>query len=73
MNCCFVDFEDDDWTERFILAVQERPPIFNKVLPEHGDRNMISRLWNEIGEKMVSTWQDMTSKEKSAKGKKYKF
>jgi len=63
---------DGDWVERFIQAVQSRPPIYNTKLPEHSDRNLILRLWSEIFETMIPTWQAMTSSEKSLKGNETK-
>ncbi|XP_076757752.1 uncharacterized protein LOC143427468 isoform X1 [Xylocopa sonorina] len=63
------DYEDDDWMEKFIQTIQSKPPIYNSDLPEHCDRNLNSRLWNEVCEAMISTWKDMTSSEKVIKVK----
>lgn len=63
---------DGDWVERFILAVQCRPPIYNTKLPEHSDRNLILRLWSEVYETMIPTWPEMTSSEKTLKGNETK-
>jgi len=69
LNFSILEFVNDgDWVERFIQAVQSRPPIYNTKLPEHSDRNLILRLWSEIFETMIPTWQAMTSSEKSLKG-----
>lgn len=63
---------DGDWTERFIQEIQKRPAIYNNRLPEHSDRQMITRLWHEICAAMVSSWEILSSVEKSKAGKKYK-
>jgi len=69
LNFSILEFVNDgDWVERFIQAVQSRPPIYNTKLPEHSDRNLILRLWSEIFETMIPTWQAMTSSEKLLKG-----
>lgn len=73
LNFSILEFVNDgDWVERFIQAVQSRPPIYNTKLPEHSDRNLILRLWSEIFETMIPTWQAMTSSEKSLKGNETK-
>lgn len=50
--------------------VQSKPPIYNTKLPEHSDRNLVMRLWNEVYVTMIPSWQEMTSSEKLLKGKK---
>lgn len=67
---CFTEFEfDDDWTDRFIQAVKTKPPIYNTGLQEHSDRSLMSRLWYQIGAEVVPGWLEMTSSERSVKGK----
>lgn len=59
---------DGDWVERFIQAVQCRPPIYNTKLPEHSDRNLVLCLWSEICEAMFPMWQNLSSSEKWLRG-----
>ncbi|XP_055907251.1 uncharacterized protein LOC129942376 isoform X2 [Eupeodes corollae] len=70
MNMDSQDFQEDaSWTENFINNVQSRQAIYDASMAEHADRNFVSGLWEEISEKMVPTWHNMSPMEKNEKVK----
>lgn len=34
--------------EQFILAVKERPPLWNMLTEEYSDKNIKKKLWEEV-------------------------
>lgn len=58
-----MDFD----TERFILEVEKRPPLYKKNLEEYCDRNLKDRLWHELGELFLEGWSEMSALEKKTK------
>ncbi|KAG8299160.1 hypothetical protein J6590_107751 [Homalodisca vitripennis] len=41
-----AEFEFD--TERFILAIKERPSLWNMLLDEYSDKNIKKKMWEEV-------------------------
>ncbi|KAL4709482.1 hypothetical protein ACJJTC_012819 [Scirpophaga incertulas] len=54
--------------EHLIIAVQERPPLWNKHSKEYSDRNLKTRLWQEICENIVPKWVELSNQNKKKQG-----
>jgi hypothetical protein len=54
--------------EKLILEVERRPPLYNKKLKEHSDRNLKDKLWYEVCKSVVTKWSELPAEQKSEKG-----
>jgi hypothetical protein len=54
-------------TEKLILEVERRPPLYNKKLKKFSDRNLKDKLWYEIYESVVTNWSELPAEQKSEK------
>lgn len=41
--------------EKLIVCVQSKNPLWNQKCKDYHNRNMIKRLWEEVGEEMNNT------------------
>ena len=55
-------------TEKLILEVERRPPLYNKTLKEYSDRNLKDKLLYEVYESVDTNWSELAAEQKSEKG-----
>ena len=65
MSSVYVGYFD---TEKFILEVEKRPPLFDKKLAEYSDKNTKDKLWSEVCEAMQDDWDQMEEEDKRKTG-----
>lgn len=58
-----------DFTEKLILEVGVRPGLYNMAPPEYSDRNLKLKLWEEVCQQVIPTWNDLDFKENAEKGR----
>ena len=55
-------------TEKLICEVETRPPLYNKKLKEHSDRNLKDKLWCKVCKSVVANWSELPAEQKSETG-----
>ncbi|CAG4969819.1 unnamed protein product [Parnassius apollo] len=53
--------------EHLIITVQERPPLWNKHSKEYSDRNLKTRLWQEVCENVIQNWAELSKQNKKTR------
>jgi hypothetical protein len=57
-----------EWIEKLIQTVHSKPALYNVAMKEHPDRNLVTKLWNEVCGTMEEHWNDLTTQERNIKG-----
>jgi hypothetical protein len=56
--------QNTEWIEKWIETVQSKPALYNVAMKEHSDRNLVTKLWNEVCETVEEHWNDLTTQER---------
>ncbi|KAG8277656.1 hypothetical protein J6590_037799 [Homalodisca vitripennis] len=56
-------------TEKFILEVEKRPPLYDVQSKEYSNRNVKAQCWMEVGAAVHDNWEEMTPQMKDEAGK----
>lgn len=56
-------------TEKFILAVEAHPAIWDPKSTDYSDREAKMTAWEEVAQEMFHDWPEITSKEKTERGR----
>lgn len=54
--------------EKFILAVEKRPPLYDVQSTKYSNKQIKAQCWAEVGEEMYAEWHDLLPAEKDLKG-----
>lgn len=56
-------------TEKFIMAVQCRPCLYDMKIKEYSNRDIKGKAWIEIAEELNEGWKEMDKNQQSEEGK----
>ncbi|XP_054281415.1 multiple PDZ domain protein-like [Macrosteles quadrilineatus] len=55
-------------TEKFVLEVEKRPPLYDVQSKEYSNRNVKAQCWMEVGAAVHDNWEEMTPQMKDEAG-----
>jgi len=52
-------------TEKLIIEIEKRPPLYDKNLPEFSIKAVRDRSWDEVYETMFENWDNLGQEDKN--------